>query len=336
MPWPWAREGPRFVAAVYRCRRPHDAGCAPPRDGLCRAARGRSSGRRARSLAELLPVDATLALFCRTFMVAMRLWAVADPKSDASIGVGAFNLVRREALHQSQGFAWLRMEVGDDLGLGMMLKQSGARSCLVNAHSLLGLHWYRTLREMAHGAEKAYASAARCSLARVVLLAIVLVAMEWAPLVVLACGAGFRGVGQVPGLLWSGTAMLAAAVGSSVILARWSKSRLLPALLLSPCGPRCGRHHAAERLAGVSSRRDRLARNALSEGSVACRPASEDSLALWSAVACRRFSKGLFASALPSRSEKRRRRGRKPPHSRGACPTSPHKLQSRLKPQSSL
>ena len=30
-----------------------------------------------------LPVDAILALFCRTFMVAMRLWAVADPKSDA-------------------------------------------------------------------------------------------------------------------------------------------------------------------------------------------------------------------------------------------------------------
>ena len=30
-----------------------------------------------------LLVDAVLALFCRTFMVAMRLWAVADPKSDA-------------------------------------------------------------------------------------------------------------------------------------------------------------------------------------------------------------------------------------------------------------
>ena len=39
---------------------------------------------------------------------------------------------------------------------------------------------------MAHGAEKAYASAARCSLARVLLLCIVLVAMEWAPLVALA------------------------------------------------------------------------------------------------------------------------------------------------------
>ena len=178
-----------------------------------------------------LPVDAVMALFCRTFMVAMRLWAVPDPKSDAAIGVGAFNLVRREALERSEGFSWLRMEVGDDLGLGMMLKQSGARCCLVNAHSLLGLHWYGSLREMAHGAEKAYASAARCSLARMLLLAIALVVMEWAPLVVLACGAGFEIIGQIPGLLWSGVAMLAAAVGSSLILARWSRSPLLPALL---------------------------------------------------------------------------------------------------------
>ncbi len=178
-----------------------------------------------------LPVDATLALFCRTFMVALRLWAVADPKSDAFIGVGAFNLVRRKAFQETEGFSWLRMEVGDDVGLGMMLKQSGARCGLVNAHGLLGLHWYRTVREIARGAEKAYASAARCSLVRVLVLCIALVAMEWAPLVALgSCGMGFQPVRPIPGLLWPGMAMIAAAVGSSAILARWAKGRLLPAL----------------------------------------------------------------------------------------------------------
>jgi len=178
------------------------------------------------------PVDANLALFCRTFVVAMRVWAVADPKSDVSIGVGAFNLVRRESLLRTEGFSWLRMEVGDDLGLGMMLKRSGARSRLVNAHGLLGLHWYRTLEEMAHGAEKAYATVARCSLFRVIILCIMLVAMEWAPLVVLAVGAiGFQPVRHVTGLLWSGVAMLSAAVGCSVMLARWTRSRLSSWLL---------------------------------------------------------------------------------------------------------
>lgn len=178
-----------------------------------------------------LLVDANVALFCRTFMVALRLWAVADPKSDAFMGIGAFNLVRREALEHTAGLSWLRMEVADDVGLGMMLKQSGARCCVVNAQSMLGLHWYRTLREMAHGAEKAYASAARCSLPRLLLFCIVLVAMEWAPLAALAsCGIRFQPVRLLPGLLWPGVAMLAAAVGSSVVLARWTKSRLLPAL----------------------------------------------------------------------------------------------------------
>ena len=104
--------------------------------------------------------------FAATFTVALRLWAVANPKSDAFIGVGAFNLVRRAALERTEGLAWLRLEVADDVGLGMMLKRSGARSRLVSGHGLLGLYWYRTLREMAHGAEKAYSSAAQCSLLR--------------------------------------------------------------------------------------------------------------------------------------------------------------------------
>ena len=118
-----------------------------------------------------LPVDACIALFCRGFVVAARLWGVADRKSSAFAGIGAFNLVRRAALQRTEGFAWLRMEVGDDMALGMMLKQSGARCELVNAHGLLGLHWYRTLAELARGAEKAYASVAQCSLLRTIAFA---------------------------------------------------------------------------------------------------------------------------------------------------------------------
>ena len=263
-----------------------------------------------------LPVDAAVALFCRTFMVAMRLWAVPDPKSDAAIGVGAFNLVRREAFRRSAGFSWLRMEVGDDLGLGMMLKQSGARCCLVNAHSLLGLHWYRSLREMAHGAEKAYASAARCSLAPMSLLAIVLVLMEWAPLVVLACGAGFPIIGQIPGLLWSGVAMLAAAIGSSVILARWSRSRLLPALLFPLAALLAG--GILLRSGWLGYRRGGILwrRNALSQGSIDCRPAIADSVNVL--ITLRRDDFPSRRSVMST-----------------ACPASPHKLESRLKHESS-
>jgi glycosyltransferase involved in cell wall biosynthesis len=171
-----------------------------------------------------LPVNACIALFARGFIVATRLWAVSDPKSDAFVGIGAFNLVRRTALQRTEGFNWLRLEVGDDMALGMLLKESGARSVLVNAEDLLGLYWYSTVAKMSHGAEKAYSSVGRCSLVRIVVLSAVLVAMEWSPFVALA---GWH----LPGLRWASAAMLAAAVGCHAILARWSKSRLLPGLL---------------------------------------------------------------------------------------------------------
>jgi cellulose synthase/poly-beta-1,6-N-acetylglucosamine synthase-like glycosyltransferase len=169
-------------------------------------------------------VGINVALFFRSLVVALRLWAVADPKSDAFVGIGAFNLVRRDALDRSEGLAWLRMEVGEDLGLGMMLKQSGARSWLVNGQGLFGLYWYRSLSEMANGAEKAYASAAGCSLLRVLIMSVVIVALEWSPLVALAFW-------RIPGFLWMGLAMLAAAMASSAVLARWTRTSWLPALL---------------------------------------------------------------------------------------------------------
>ena len=193
------------------------------------------------AIPELWPVsfllDACVALFGRGLLVAVRLWGVADARLTAFAGVGAFNLVLRAALERTEGFSWLRMEVGDDMGLGMMLKQSGARCRVVNGRGLLGLHWYHTLKEAARGAEKGYASVARCSLARVVAFCLSLVAMEWAPLAAL-------GNWRVSGLRWAGLAMLAAAVGSHAILARWSKARLLPGLFFPLAALVGGRHHA--------------------------------------------------------------------------------------------
>ena len=123
------------------------------------------------------------------------------------------------------------MEVGDDAGLGMMLKQSGARSCLVNAHSLLGLHWYRTFAgngpRRGEGLRLGRLLQPGADAAALLRTGGHGMGAAGGPG---SCGIRFQPVRQIPGLLWPGLAMLAAAVGSSVILARWSKSRLLPAL----------------------------------------------------------------------------------------------------------
>lgn len=172
-------------------------------------------------------VEAVTAMFLRTFPVVTRAWAIEDPGSTAFIGIGAFNLVRRAALERTAGFEWLRLEVGDDMGLGMMLKESGAKSCLVSGTGLIGLYWYRNLGEMARGLEKAYASVGRCSLGRMVAAGLVVAALEWAPLVMLAP------LG-VPGLWVAGTVMLVLMAAVAVIQRCSLGQPRVATLLLSP------------------------------------------------------------------------------------------------------
>ncbi|HUT13317.1 MAG TPA: glycosyltransferase [Thermoguttaceae bacterium] len=168
-------------------------------------------------------VDVAVAMFLRSFCVFMRCWAIEDPRSTAFIGVGAFNLVRRSALEKTPGFEWLKLEVADDVGLGMMLKRCGARCCMVNARGLVGLHWYPSVAHMARGMEKAFASAAHCRVVRLLAICALTAGLELAPL------AAFIPLGH-RGLWPAGVAMIASAVLSIVVLARWTRGRVLPGL----------------------------------------------------------------------------------------------------------
>jgi glycosyltransferase involved in cell wall biosynthesis len=187
-------------------------------------------------------LDAMVAAFLRTFCVAMRCWKVSDPGSRAYIGVGAFNLVRRAAYDRTDGFPWLRLEVADDVGLGLMLKRAGARSSLANGRGLVGVRWYHSLADMARGGEKGYASIGHCRLWRMAAVAAALLGMELAPLVAIV---PLVGLGTVVGfgspigtvLLAAGLAMLAAAVASIVIIHRWTRFPLLPGLAFPLAAP---------------------------------------------------------------------------------------------------
>lgn len=168
-------------------------------------------------------LDATVATFLRAFCVGLRCWAIDDPHSKAFIGVGAFNLVRRSALQNTPGLQWLRLEVGDDVGLGMMLKRSGARCGLVNARGMVGLHWYRSLGAMARGAEKGFASVANCRVWRLLLTCALIVLLELAPMSALVPISHF-------GLIPPALVMIAAGVFSVVVLQRWMKRSILPGM----------------------------------------------------------------------------------------------------------
>ncbi|MEC9091890.1 MAG: glycosyltransferase family 2 protein, partial [Planctomycetota bacterium] len=99
-------------------------------------------------------LEVAIATFFSLSMFFVSPKRVADPNDPLAVGVGALNLVRRSTLENSDGFPWLKMETVDDLGLGLLLKRSGARTQAVLAKSQLSLGWYNRLGEMAKGLEK--------------------------------------------------------------------------------------------------------------------------------------------------------------------------------------
>lgn len=96
----------------------------------------------------------TLAAFFRMIIVGGRLWSVPRPDSSAAMGIGAFNLVRRTALERSPGLSWLRLEVADDVALGVMLKRSGGRARVVHGCDWASLEFYGSFRGLLRGMEK--------------------------------------------------------------------------------------------------------------------------------------------------------------------------------------
>jgi glycosyltransferase involved in cell wall biosynthesis len=123
-------------------------------------------------------LQVALCAFLRGFNQSRRLWKVADPASRAYAGIGAFNLVRRAALERTQGWEWLRMEVLDDVGLGLLLKRSGARCGVAHGESRVHVVWYRDLPSMLRGLEKNTFPLLDCSFARAAGMTLVLLAAE--------------------------------------------------------------------------------------------------------------------------------------------------------------
>lgn len=139
-----------------------------------------------RTTTDSLLLKATMNAFGLLFLVSMRAQAVANPHSSAAIGVGAFNLVRRSVFDRTPGFTWLRMEVADDVGLAMLLKQHGAKTRFARADTALEVAWYPDLPAMARGLEKNIVGATtRYRTWRFVVNGILLILFAAAPIIAL-------------------------------------------------------------------------------------------------------------------------------------------------------
>jgi glycosyltransferase involved in cell wall biosynthesis len=90
-----------------------------------------------------------------TFIFAIhRPWKAPDPRARDFVGVGAFNLVRREALQKIGGLERLRMEVVEDMKLGKLIKRAGLTQYAVFGSDLLSLHWGAGIRGIMNNMRK--------------------------------------------------------------------------------------------------------------------------------------------------------------------------------------
>jgi len=75
----------------------------------------------------------------------VRLWNVADPRAKDSFGAGAFNMIRRDVYLAIGGFEKLRLEILEDVFLGMRVKRSGFTQRIILGPNLVRLRWIEGL-----------------------------------------------------------------------------------------------------------------------------------------------------------------------------------------------
>lgn len=86
--------------------------------------------------------------------IKLRPWDISNPSSKASMGVGAFNLVKRTAYEKAGTHTVISLRPDDDLKLGERIKSAGCRQDIVYGEKELTLEWYTSLQQFINGLMK--------------------------------------------------------------------------------------------------------------------------------------------------------------------------------------
>ena len=97
---------------------------------------------------------AFVATFAFFFKLHVKPARISNPRSKAHVGIGAFNLVRRDVYMAVGGHQAIRLRPDDDLKLGKLLKSKGYHQRFANGVGLISVPWYRSIGELTRGLEK--------------------------------------------------------------------------------------------------------------------------------------------------------------------------------------
>src|SRR6185436_7655638 len=113
-----------------------------------------------------------------------QVWDLDRPGSRAFVGVGAFNLVRRDAYDSVGGHTALAFEVVDDAKLGLILRRSGIPQGALDSGGLVTVRWQQGFVASLNGLIKNAFAALEWSFPRAVGFAVALCALTTAPLLI--------------------------------------------------------------------------------------------------------------------------------------------------------
>lgn len=105
-------------------------------------------------------------------------WRARDPESGKHVGIGAFNLVRRDAYRAAGEHRGIRHRPDDDMRLARALGESGARADILYGTGLLQVPWYDSLPEAVRGLSRSAWAGLDYSLPGVAGAAVVTVAVD--------------------------------------------------------------------------------------------------------------------------------------------------------------
>jgi glycosyltransferase involved in cell wall biosynthesis len=104
--------------------------------------------------AEKFILRVAIAQFIQLAIYGIDRRKVQDRNSRNCVGGGAFNMVLRSAYERSKGFEWLKLDVIDDTGLAMVVKEAGAKCDLLGGQGEVELEWYPSFGAFVRGLEK--------------------------------------------------------------------------------------------------------------------------------------------------------------------------------------
>lgn len=129
-----------------------------------------------------------IMVFGHSLMTAFSPARAMDRRTNAYVGVGAFNMVRKKYYKKIHGHRFLRLQVVDDAGLGKLVKLSGGTICVAFGRGMVGVRWQESLWGVIRGLEKNAFAAMRYSVLRTVVAALGLLFIYWWPWVGMFAG----------------------------------------------------------------------------------------------------------------------------------------------------